>query len=208
MSAGALYVARSPDYPGLVKVGFTTRGAGTRVKRLSGAGSLARWELVACRDVRSPREAEKLAHARLEQMNTRVAARREFFKVDVAVALRVLEETASRFTPSVGQDTPSRKRCSFPKAWSDLLQLQCRYGGKTAIIEQILGEHAEHGRRLAESRLNALGIVCVNRHQNARTYVIDPQRARCLLEELMLSGSTAVAESIRAGASLTVTLSV
>lgn len=204
MSAGALYVARSSDYPGMVKVGYTTKGAGTRVKRLSGAGSLARWELVASRDVRCTREAERLAHARLEQMNTRVAARREFFKVDVHVALRVLDEVARRFAPPVGHDTPGNKTCSFPEAWRDLLLLQCSYGGKIVSIEHLVVAHAAHGSRLAESRLNALGIMCVNRHRGALTYVIDPQRASCLLEELVLSGRRAVVDRMRTGARLTV----
>lgn len=206
MSAGALYVARSSDYPGMVKVGFTTKGAATRVKRLSGAGSLARWELIASREVRDTRGAERLAHARLEQMNTRVAARREFFKVDVPVALRVLEEVARRFAPAVGQDTSGDKKYSVPAAWGDLLRVQCSYGGKIVSIEHLLVQHAAHDSRLAESRLNATGIVCVNRHQGTLTYVIDPQRASSLLEELVLSGRHAVADQVRTGARLTVSL--
>lgn len=206
MSAGSLYIARSADYPGILKVGFTTGRASARVKRLSGAGSLSRWELVITRPVSDARQAERLCHARLEQAQARIEPRREFFRIDEASARHILEEVASHFrtTTRVSAPTPSLEpRCQFPAAWRPILLLRRQYANHTVTLSQLFEEHAVTGSRAAEARLVALGLACVNRRRGAFTYRVDAARAAGLLEELVLSAEADAANLLKSDEMLT-----
>jgi hypothetical protein len=206
MQSGSVYVARSPDYPGFVKVGFSAQSAASRVKRLSGAGSLARWELVACRPVSDARKAEKTCHSLLEQLNARVQARREFFQIDEASAIRVMDSVARQFP---AYEHPSARAghalsdIAFPVQWRSLVALRRRHSNATVSIAAILREHILQRSHLAESRLAQLGLVCVNRCEKSVTYRADPVRASGLAQELMQCGNTVTAALLTSGALMT-----
>ena len=206
MQSGSVYIARSPDYPGYVKVGFTAQSVANRVNRLSGAGSLARWELVASRPVSDARSAEKTCHSLLEQLNARVHARREFFQIDEASAIRVMDSVARQFPAN--EHSPSRtgrtlSGCSFPVRWRGLVALRRRHANQTVTIGAILSEHIIERSPLAGSRLTKLGLVCVNRCEKAVTYRVDLTHASGLVQELMQSGDTSTAALLTSGALIT-----
>jgi hypothetical protein len=177
------------------------------VKRLSGAGSFAKWELVACRQVSDARRAEKTCHSVLEQLNARVYARREFFRIDEASAIRVLDSVARKFPmdgPLCGNFARKLGICRVPGQWRELVALRRRHANQTVSIEVLMSEHILERSHLAEARLSKLGLDCVNRCETAVTYRADPTRASGLIQELLQSDKAAAAALLVPGALITV----
>lgn len=144
MTQGHLYIAQSPSYPNMVKVGLTTKPPASRVKNLSGAGSLAEWTPVAVRAVGDIRAAEKLVHARLDQLDARVKARRELFTVTPELALSLVED-AVRIFPVIETArivATTNTRFNIDDKWNALLTLRVRAKNVLVPLRDLVCRHA------------------------------------------------------------------
>lgn len=90
MSEGWVYVLSNASMKGMVKIGFSTVGAKFRVKDLYTTGVPTPFKIQYEVRVFNCEELEKLVHQRLKKY--RVTANREFFKIDVPVAISVVQE--------------------------------------------------------------------------------------------------------------------
>jgi T5orf172 domain len=87
---GYVYVLSNPRMPGLLKIGCTTRPVEERVQGLNGAAGVPEPFVVeAYFRSPSPDEHEALIHRKLA---TQRVKGKEFFEVDLSVALRIVEE--------------------------------------------------------------------------------------------------------------------
>jgi hypothetical protein len=90
---GFIYVAINPSMPGLVKIGKTSRDPMTRVAELSAhTGVATPFILVFHAQFRNCSYIEREIHDRLEKGNHRLNDNREFFRIDVAEASRLVAE--------------------------------------------------------------------------------------------------------------------
>lgn len=95
---GFVYVLLNPQMQGLVKIGKTTRDANVRVAELSQqTGVPAEFILVFQQEVTDCDHVERLVHERLIEHRL---PNKEFFKVPVEEAIRVLIEASEKFRPS------------------------------------------------------------------------------------------------------------
>jgi hypothetical protein len=128
----------------MVKVGLTTKPPASRVKNLSGAGSLAEWTPVAVRAVGDIRAAEKLVHARLDQLDARVKARRELFTVTPELALSLVED-AVRIFPVIETArivATTNTRFNIDDKWNALLTLRVRAKNVLVPLRDLVCRHA------------------------------------------------------------------
>lgn len=88
MSYGYVYVLANPSMPGIVKIGMTTRSPKERSIELSDAtGVPTPFLLVYYTDFCDCEKAEKAIHSILEKEGYRVAANREFFRLEIKDAI-------------------------------------------------------------------------------------------------------------------------
>jgi hypothetical protein len=210
MSQGHIYIAQSPSYPGIVKVGLTTQIPTSRVKSLPGAGSLATWTPYAVRAVGDVRAAERLVHAQFDQLNARVKARREMFTVAPEQALRVVEDATRVFPPSqvAVATSPATRPCTVDSKWAALLSLPVRAGGKMVPLQNLLFRHASTFDAATARQLFRLGLECVNPGSTEAVYQVDRTRAAALEERLFLDGETRALGALKRGDLLVVKKSV
>lgn len=202
MPQGHIYIAQSSSYPGIVKVGLTTKVPTSRVKSLPGAGSLATWSPYAVRAVGDVRAAERLIHTRFDQMGTRVRARREMFALTPEEALLVVEDAVCLFPPSIFPSrviVPEIQPCSVDAKWAALLGLPVRAGGKMLHLQDLLFQHASTFNVAVARQLSRLGIACVNPRMAEAVYQIDLDKAASLEERLFLEGETVSLAALRRG---------
>jgi hypothetical protein len=210
MSQGHLYIAQSSSYPDMVKIGLTTKTPASRVKNLSGAGSLAEWTPVAVRAVGDVRAAERLVHARLDQLDARVKVRRELFTVAPEVALSLVEDAARMFPPVETTLAAASAASPFTIAdkWNALLALRVRAQDAFVPLRDLVCRHANTFDVSVERCLARFGIRCVNPKPGRVVYQIDVERARSLENQLFLEGETVSLHALRKGDLLVVTACV
>jgi hypothetical protein len=93
LDPGFIYVAINPSMPGLVKIGKTSRDPTTRVAELSAhTGVATPFILVFHARFRSCSYVEREIHDKLQKGNYRLSDNREFFRIDVAEASRLVAE--------------------------------------------------------------------------------------------------------------------
>lgn len=90
MACGFVYVLTNRAMPGLVKIGFSTRSPEERAVELSTTGVPFPFQVAYSASVDYPAEAEAAIHAALDKR--RASSEREFFRVSVEDAVRVIEE--------------------------------------------------------------------------------------------------------------------
>ena len=91
---GYLYALTSAQYPGLVKIGFTTKHPIARTRELSRpTGILTPFHLAYYRDFDDCPSAEAVIHQQLDDL--RVSPDREFFKMDLKEAVDVIDRLAT-----------------------------------------------------------------------------------------------------------------
>lgn len=90
MSEGWVYILSNASMKGMVKIGFSTAGADFRAKDLFTTGVPTPFKIQYEVRVLNCKELEKLVHQRLKKY--RVAANREFFKIDVPAAISLVQE--------------------------------------------------------------------------------------------------------------------
>ncbi len=92
-NAGYIYVLINPSMEGLLKIGKTTRDPEGRAKELSAAtGVPTPFYLAYKAYFHDCTKAEQYVHARLERMNYRLAANREFFRVPLEQTINTILE--------------------------------------------------------------------------------------------------------------------
>ena len=74
---GYIYLITNPSFPGMCKIGKTTRSVSDRLKDLYNESILYPFNVIFSKKVRNCHAAEKLAHARCRHL--RVARNREYF---------------------------------------------------------------------------------------------------------------------------------
>jgi hypothetical protein len=94
MDFSYLYIANNPAMPGLIKVGFTNRSPGDRVRELDTTGVPAPFNVVFVACVDNARDLEKRVHDALEKHRFRSG--REFFAIAIEDAIRAVMESASQ----------------------------------------------------------------------------------------------------------------
>lgn len=95
--AGYIYMLINPAMDGLVKIGRTERDPKTRARELgSVTGVPTPFILVFDIRVADAVEAEKLVHIELDHLATRVAANREFFRVEPSRAISIMLDVQRR----------------------------------------------------------------------------------------------------------------
>jgi hypothetical protein len=93
MDFSYLYIASNPSMPGLVKIGFTTRSPGDRIRELDSTGVPAPFDVVFVACVDDARILEGLVHQALGR--DRLREGREFFAVTVKDAIDAVLRSAS-----------------------------------------------------------------------------------------------------------------
>ena len=91
-SVGRVYVLTNPRMQGLVKIGFTLGTVEGRAKELDATGTPEPFEIAYQVEVRGPETLERRAHSQLT--GYRVRNSREFFEVDVVVAILCVRNLA------------------------------------------------------------------------------------------------------------------
>lgn len=90
--AGYVYVLSNEAMPGIVKIGMTQRHPDTRLREINAATGVLPFRIEAVIESRNARWTEKAVHEKL--VGRRVNERREFFKVDVGEATRIISSVA------------------------------------------------------------------------------------------------------------------
>ncbi len=85
---GYVYVMTNPVMPGLVKIGFTRQDPKRRARELRTTGVPADFQVRFAMRVNDPEAVESRAHQVLRR--SRVTGRREFFRVSIERAIRVV----------------------------------------------------------------------------------------------------------------------
>jgi hypothetical protein len=93
MAVGYIYVLTNPRYPEYVKVGFTKESAQERAKQLFTTGVPHPFRVEYFHLTDEVEGVEAVVHAELGKLpNARVNSDREFFKVEIAVAVGEIEK--------------------------------------------------------------------------------------------------------------------
>jgi len=95
MERGFVYILNNAAYEGVVKIGCTEKSPEERARQLSGTGVLFPFVVVHAVKLFYFEEAEREVHRRLEPF--RCNRRREFFRISVRDAIRVVEEVAAEY---------------------------------------------------------------------------------------------------------------
>lgn len=96
MERGAVYVLVNSSYPGMAKVGRTTRPACERVAELSGAtGVPTPFVLAFEQDFADCARGERAVHADLDRLGWRIQPNREFFRGDTSDIIRIVQAHAA-----------------------------------------------------------------------------------------------------------------
>ena len=93
MPKGFVYVLTNPTMPGLAKVGFTTRMPTERAEELSTTGVPQMFVVEYYCLVDDPATLEARAHRALE--SSRLAADREFFRLEASAAIEAIDRLAA-----------------------------------------------------------------------------------------------------------------
>ncbi len=96
MEPGSVYVLVNSSYPGLIKVGFTTRPVPERVAELSGAtGVPTPFVLAYDQAFADGARAERAVHDELERLGLRINSHREFFRGTPTDAIHIIQAHAA-----------------------------------------------------------------------------------------------------------------
>jgi hypothetical protein len=95
MGLGFVYILNNAAYEGVVKIGCTEKSPEERARQLSGTGVLFPFVVVHAVKLFYFEEAEREIHRRLEPF--RCNLRREFFRISVRDAIRVVDEVAAEY---------------------------------------------------------------------------------------------------------------
>lgn len=110
---GYVYVLSNPDLPGLIKVGMTYKNPKLRAKELSSTtGVSSKYEIEYYGKVADRVLAEKAAHNRLKNFHHR----KEFFKVNVEVAIYCVETISSPIERAYIKPGNERKVFEYAKS--------------------------------------------------------------------------------------------
>ena len=92
--AGFVYLLSNPTFPGLLKIGFTTRSVEERITELNSSTSVpAPFDLVAYYSCQNPQKDERTVHLALDSCR---APGKEFFAIKPKQALDILTEVLGR----------------------------------------------------------------------------------------------------------------
>lgn len=97
---GYVYILVNPAMPGLVKIGMTRRSPAVRARELSGTAVPRPFRVAYSLQVEDCDAVEGRVHAALARH--RENGKREFFRIDVSTARRVIEREARRFRSAPG----------------------------------------------------------------------------------------------------------
>jgi hypothetical protein len=114
--AGHVYILTNPSMPGLVKIGKTRRTSDARAEELSGVTGVPAEFIVAFEIPVSDCDVAELEVHR-ELVNFRFQKKREFFKIELRHAIRVVMEIASRF--AADSDTPNHEQPATQESPND-----------------------------------------------------------------------------------------
>ena len=103
MSEGIVYVLTNPAMPGIVKIGKTTRGMGTRLNELYSTGVPLPFECAYAARVEDESKVERAFHQAFGPY--RINLRREFFDIQPDQAIALLELMATEdMTPEIKKE--------------------------------------------------------------------------------------------------------
>jgi len=92
--AGFVYILTNPAFPGVLKIGFTTRSVESRIAEFNSATAVpAPFEIVAYYSSHDPKKDERTVHLALDSCR---APGKEFFAIKPKQALDMLNEVLAR----------------------------------------------------------------------------------------------------------------
>jgi hypothetical protein len=107
MERGSVYVLVNASYPGVVKVGFTTRPVAERVAQLSAAtGVPTPFALAYDQAFADCARAERAVHADLDRLGLRINANREFFRGTPTDIIHIIQAHAAAEDPAAAARVP------------------------------------------------------------------------------------------------------
>jgi len=184
---GHIYFLINTSFPGLVKIGFTTRSLDKRVSELHSTGVPTPFRVGASFWVNSPAEVERMIHKHLKEF--RDQADREFFAISLQGAVR---RSIEYIVPELCLDGDPTRRPTKPTIELNNIQL--------SLLEFALGDEdlsrdlvymvsseVEYPKQLVW--LNADKLVDMNLFKTARNgYVLTPEgRSLCFEDERIMT---------------------
>jgi hypothetical protein len=150
---GSIYVLLNSSYPGLIKVGFTTRPVAERVAELSAAtGVPTAFVLAFEQEFADGAKAERAVHADLERLGLRINAHREFFRGPPNDIICIIQAHAA----AEGAGHPAASVPGTPRKVPDFAR------SRAATAARLLAE--------AERHFHGLGDVLQDTAEAARLY--------------------------------------
>jgi hypothetical protein len=162
MERGAVYVLVNSSYPGLAKVGRTTRPASERVAELSGAtGVPTPFVLAFEQDFADCARGERAVHADLDRLGWRIQPNREFFRGDTSDIIRIIQAHAAAEaggTPGVPGAAPDVVRSRRDRAARLLAEGDCHLHGTGETLQD-----TAEAARLYQAAATAGSLVAIER---------------------------------------------
>lgn len=116
-TGGIVYILSNPGMPGLLKIGRTGRPLAIRLREINSAtGVPFPYKVEAIIEARNAKAVEAATHAAL--CGKRVNRRREFFRSDLASALRAAKRAAGRDGGRMKTGRRARPHAPLPSAFS------------------------------------------------------------------------------------------
>ncbi len=159
MERGSVYVLVNSSYPGVVKVGFTTRPVAERVAELSAAtGVPTPFVLAYDQAFADCARAERAVHADLDRLGLRINANREFFRGTPTDVIHIIQAHAAAEDPAAAARVPDVAASRAATAARLLAEAERHFHG----IGDTLQDTAE-AARLYHAAANAGSLVALER---------------------------------------------
>lgn len=183
--------------PSQLKVGFTTRPPAEREKALRGCADTD-FQILRAYPTAAAREAERLAHAWLDELNLRARAgsRREQFVGDSSQIFEVCERAAATAQPAVQLPKKLEREAvtleHTDPFWANLLAMPVQVSGERITLGGLMGRALTAGLFIGVLA-RRFGIACSGFSEENPQFTVDWTTTESVLKWQLQSGFSAPA---------------